>query len=484
MTLATRPPQVSAPQPAPPPAPRGELPSAAGRTRRRPRRFTRSVQIRVAMVVTALAIVFFAVSVHQAVTDAQKTVTAVGQDDTAGIQAAQRIKSDLAEMDLITTQELLKPTADKGSLPDAYVRKHKELVTDLDVASQQITLGTAETVPLANLEYERAQYQALVRDAILADQDGDRSKALSLQQQAHEVMAGSLGLQEQADAFDKANTYALNQSYANHKSSSASSGRMLLLSGFGLLAVLLVIQLWHVLGFHRLFNLGLASATLVGAGVFLFSTARISSSDQHLTEAREHAFDPVHELWQARAAAYLARQAEAQALLDPSRADAAETVYQQASGRLYRVPDATTNIAESAKNFRVPTGVGGYLANELRNQSISAAASAATKDTLTRFGDYDAAHQAVRAAASSGKTDRAVTSFLAQGPGDNGYAFTQLVTAIYKTLSLNETAFTANADAAAHALAGVDVLNAVAALVLLGLVMWGLSQRLREYTGT
>ncbi len=487
MTAPTRPAPPVRPAPSSPPAPSAHRthaspPAAAAAVPRRGRSWRR-VLTAVAMVVVCVAVVVFAVVVRVALANATTAVTTVGQNDTAGIRAAQRVRSDLAEIDLLTTQELLAPTATKGDLPDAYVKKQKELVADLDTAGAQITLGAAETVPLANLQYERAQYQALVRDAILADQDGDRARALTLEAQAHDVMVGSLGLQDQADALDKANTYALNQSYEDQKSTSSSSWTLLLGAGLVLLGLLFLVQVGHVAAFRRVFNVGLVGASLLAVGILGFSTSHIDSSKQHLIEAREHAFDPVHQLWQARASAFSARQAEAQALLDSSRAGDAEDRFQRAAGRLYRLPGEPASVADSARHGALPVGAGGYLANVLNSPVVSPEATAATTQTLAQFGAYLEAHQTVSNAASSGRPDSATASFLGTGSNDNGPVFSHLVDSIDKTLALNEAAFDANAQAAASALDGLELANLLCAAAMVLLVIWGLSQRLREYSG-
>jgi hypothetical protein len=131
-----------------------------------------------------------------------------------------------------------------------------------------------------------------------------------------------------------------------------------------------------------------------------------------------------------------------------------------------------------------PAGSGGYLVNELTNQTVSTDAATATKNSLIAFADYYAAHDLVRNAARDNKPDTAIASFLGSDTNDNGRTFTQLVSAIDKTLTLNEASFTTNAQAAADALNGIDLVNAVCAVLMLCLMLWGLSQRRREYSGT
>jgi hypothetical protein len=441
------------------------------------------------MLVSCLAVVATAVTVHVAVADHERAVTTVGQDDTAGIRAAQRVRSDLAEMDLIVTEELLRPRAERGALPGAYNAKHRQLVAHLDAASRGITLGTAETVPLANLQYERSQYQALVRDAVLADQAGDRTRALALEKQAHEVMVGLLGLQDQAGAFDKANTYALNQNYGDHTTGSGTSQRWLVAAGLALVLALLAIQVGYAVLFHRLVNLGLVTASVVALVVLGVAGARVNSSSEHLTTAREQAFDPVHELWQARAAAYAARQAEAQALLEPAPAGAGgESPFHTSSRSLYRLADApAAAVAASARQRQAPPGSGGYLARALMGPAVSAEAAEADGLALERFGEFLDSHERLLAApeaATGPGRDITVARYLNTGDGDHGQAFNRLVAAIDATLDLHEAAFSANAGAAADALNGVDGLNLAAAAAMVVLIVAGLGRRLREYAAS
>jgi hypothetical protein len=376
---------------------------------------------------------------------------------------------------------MLRLAAVPGTMPAAYNAKHRELVANLDAAGGHITLGTAELVPLANLQYERAQFQARARDAVAAAQAGDRPRALALQKQAHQVMAAQLGLQDQAGGFDKANTYALNQSYGEHTRDSVGRRRALVVAGGGLLVLLLLVQLALAVSFRRVASVGLALATLVAAGLLFRAADRIDTSARHLTDARELAFDPVHELWQARAAVYAARQAEAQALLDPAGAAEWERQFRSAAALLYRLPDgaAPATVAARAGKAEAPDGSGGYLARALTERSGSPEAIAANGRALAEFGAFLDAHDRTAGDGRPLTPDQAGARFAGAGRD-----FTELVAAIDATLRLDEDAFATDAGAAADALDGLQAIDLAGTVVVAALALWSLSRRHEEYRPT
>jgi hypothetical protein len=251
-----------------------------------------------------------------------------------------------------------------------------------------------------------------------------------------------------------------------------------------LLLVLLVVLVFHAIAFHRLLSLGLAVALVLAASMAIFTGARIQTSHQALADAREKAFDPVHELWQARAAAYEARQSEAQTLLDPAHRDDTESRYDLAARELYRLSDANADIAGSAHAGQVPPGAGGMLAQLLTGPSISSDATTAAKESLARLGDYRRAHETIRPTTGDKVSAATIASFGGTNDKDNGYAFNRLVSSIDRALTLHEGAFDNKAQDAQDALDRIDAINVACAIAMLGLVIWGLWPRLREYSGT
>jgi hypothetical protein len=471
----------TAPAPAPGPSSRpgpSRLPLHSGR------RFT----VWLALVGCSAAIIAMAVVIHLAVADHDRTVTtvsqAVGGGDTAGIRAAQRVRTDLAEMDLVITRELLRPTPGLVGLPDAYNDRHRDLVADLDTAAQGVTLGAAETVPLANLQYERAHYHALVGNAVVASQAHDRALLLQTAARAREVMAGPRGMLDQAMALDKANTHALNQSYDGYKASSGDSARRLDMASNVLIVALLAAQVACALCFRRLLNFGLLAAAGVAIGLLGFTGIRLSSSSTHLTTARERALDPVHELAQARATVIVARQAEARWLLaqgDGGAQARAEDEFRAAVSQLFRLPDggAPAQVIDVARSGAAPQGAGGYLGRTLTTPDLTATTGRANQIALVAFGDYLAAHEQLLAS-SAGSAPSGLDRFAAGDDKADG-PFARLVAAVDESRTRTGEDFAADVGAAAHALRGVQLINAGAAVAMLALVGLGMQRRLREY---
>jgi hypothetical protein len=423
------------------------------------------------MVVACLPVALLAVAVHRGVTRNDSTVRTVGRDATQGITAAQEIKVKLAELDELVSEDLLKAvTPGPSGFPDDYNAKRGELESTLVLAASKAPSGAAYQQPLGNIHYALGHYHALLKDSFAVGR-GDVRRASALYARAHDVMNGTL--LPQADSFDKANTYVLNNTYDRHKSDSSSSVRLIVVSWLSLLALLVAAQFVLARKFRRVINLGLATATVIAVAGGAFVLARLDSSSSNLKVARERAFDAVHQLARARATLVSARQTEGLLLLDPSAAGAAQADFSDQVAKLFRV-QGSSQVAPIAQAGRVPGDAGGYLAAVI-NADVSADGNGAATEALVAFAGFMAADSHLRSLVSAG--DNASARALFQG----GQAFGQVTGVVTKTQTIDQRSFDVHAVAAARATRRVDLLNLIAAGGMLALVILGLYSRLREY---
>jgi hypothetical protein len=434
-------------------------------------RLTTPVLLRIGMVVACLPIALFAVSVHLSVTRNDSTVRTVGRDATQGITAAQQIKLKLAELDELVSEDLLNTvTPGPSGFPDDYNAKRSELESTLVLAASKAPSGAAYQQPLANIHYALGHYHALLKESFAIGR-GDTKRAAALYGRAHDVMDGTL--LPQADSFDKANTYVLNNTYDRHKSDSSSSVRLIVVSWLSVLALLVAAQFALARKFRRVINVGLAAATVVAAASGAFALTKLDSSSSNLSVARERAFDAVHQLARARATLVAARQAEGLLLLDPSAAAAAQADFSAQAAKLFRV-QGSPQVASIARAGRVPPDAGGYLAAVI-NADVSKDGNAAAKEALVAAGGFLMADGAMRTLVAGGDAGSARAMF--QG----AQAFGQLTSAITKTQAIDQDTFNTHAASAASATRPVDLVNLIAAGSMLTLIVLGLYARLREY---
>lgn len=456
-SVLTRSPAVSAVSAVPPPA---------------SRRPVTPLLLRAAMVLTCVPIAVFAGAVHLGVARDESTVETVGRDATQGITVAQEIKSNLAELDGIVVQDLLEsaPLASSG-YPADYDAKRRELDENLVAAASEAPPGPAYEQPLVNIDYALGHYHALLRDSFAAGEQGDTAQAAALYARAHDVMDGTL--LPQADFFDKANTYVLNNAYDSHKAGSASTGEVIFASWLVLMVVIITVQVLVARKFRRVVNVALAAATLIGAASGIFALARLDSSSASLSAAREHAFDPVHQLARARATVVSARQAQGLWLLDPSAASPAQADFTTEVGRLFRLRDGA-DLTLVAQAGEVPEGAGGYLATVSRTH-VSVEGDNAAESSLVALGEFLDEDRALRALVASGDVAGAEATFR------SGSAFGELTDALDKAQAVDQRTFDAHVTAAADATRHVDLVNLVAAVAMAALAVLGLYLRLREY---
>jgi hypothetical protein len=437
------------------------------------------------MALALLPVAFFAVAVQVGVARNDSAVRTVGRDATRGITVAQTIKLNLTELDALVVQDLLGTAAlTPSGFPENYNAKRSELHQNLVLAASESQSGAAYQQPLANIDYVLAHYHTLVKDAFSAKSGGNAAGVADVYGRAHTVMAETL--LPEADFVDKANTYVLNNTYDSQKARSASTGRVIFVSWIVLLVFLALAQLLLARKFRRLLNLPLAVATLLTVVGGSYAMNRLDTSAEHLTSAREQAFDSVHVLARARATVVSARQSEGLLLLDPTHATEAETDFTTQTSKLFRVQGSDgangADVAALAQSGSVPEGAGGYLATVASAESGSTADHEGAHDqsghdAVVAFGDFLAEDANIRNLVDS---DAVRT---ARGVYDNARTFAVLSAAIDEAQTADQATFDSHASRAAESTAHVDEITLAAAGAALLLVLVGLYLRLREYGG-
>lgn len=450
---------------------------APGRRRALPRlrKPTTPFLLRLGMALALVPVAVFAVAVQVGVSRNDETVRTVGRDATRGITVAQALKLNLAELDALVVQDLLADTALTASgYPETYNAKRGELHDNLVLAALRSQEGAAYQQPLANIDYVLAHYHTLVKDAFAARAQGDVESAAETYGRAHAVMSDTL--LPEADFVDKANTYVLNDTYDNQKARASSTGRVIFVTWVVLLVFLVLTQLLLARKFRRLLNLPLVVGTVVAVVVGSFAMNRLSASSDHLTSAREQAFDSVHVLARARATVVSARQSQGLLLLDPDQAEQAEEDFATQTGQLFRV-QGTDDVTSLAQSGTVPDGAGGYLATVAAAEGDGPAAGHddSGRETVVAFGDFLAEDANMRDLVGSDAVRAA------RGVYENARTYAVLSDAIDDAQTADQATFDAHARQAAEATGRVDEITLAAAGAVLLLALLGFYLRLREY---
>jgi hypothetical protein len=395
--------------------------------------------------------------------------------------------------------------ASDRSAADADLQQAAELPqpTGPDRPPGTAASSLAEQRELRSVLDDAGQYEALVADAILADQQSARAAghapaaALAYYRQATDLM--QTGILPQVSSLIGNNATRLDSADQAGLSQSTAGIAITAALGLALIGTLAAFQVYLAIRFRRMVNPALAAATLLVIAVTGFACGTFSSETGQLRVAKHDAFDSIIALSQARAVSHAANADESRYLIDPGRAAQYQQAFLADSEQLAAVGTATIAsygtaldrdiAAYQASSGGQPPVFGGYLGAEFRNFTFPGERQAAVRALLAYQG-YETADRHLRALAASNVSE-AVAFDIGTSPGQSDWAFNRYATALSSVIAVNADGFT-TAIAAGERAAGRDgglpvpgplrgaVIPAVA-LLLAGLAFLGVRPRLAEY---
>jgi hypothetical protein len=440
--------------------------------------------------VWALALVF-ALAAWAAVEGHRQGLQTVGKDSAPSIVAAQRIKAGLADMHASAAGEfLVKPGQNRQAVSD-YEKRRLEVTEGILAAAGNITYGDAERVPIRKIMNALGLYEEAIAQARALHDRGD-SAFVRKHREADRLMHETL--LPAADALDRANRQALNDSYDTQRRSGKWSLAWLIVSGLVLLGVLGATQVFLFRRMRRILNPALLGATGLALCFLIFTMIALLSADEALRKAKQDCFDSVDVLEQARADAYDAQGSQRRWLLDPQAAEAHQKGFREKAGRLVTLSQGLTadRLLAAVEKLRsdelrpqrgrdkLPAGFEGHLAKELYNITFDGEQEAAVAELRAFFRCLDIERE-VRRLEQKGNRDEAVALCLGTQPGQSAWAFARFDEALAKTLAINLREFDQAVERGFQILAGfgVSILLVTACLALLA--YFGLRPRMKEY---
>jgi hypothetical protein len=249
----------------------------------------------------------------------------------------------------------------------------------------------------------------------------------------------------------------------------AASGRA---TGLPLLLVLLVAavivgfvlyraQRWLLRHTHRVFNPGLAVASVAGLLSLLWLATALTVARADLLQARDHGSTPVTALARADIAALQARADESLTLIDAEGDDSFQADFLAVQHRLG--PGPGTLLTEAVAAAHGSPGAG----------SAQAAATAATA--------WYAAHRMVRFLDDNGRHTQAIRLVTAPGPGHSSTKFARLDGSLTSAIAADQAVFRAKAVAGRNASTALEAGVIVLSLIMAAGCAFGLTRRLAEY---
>ncbi len=478
-----------------------QSPVAAPRPVRRPwNTLDRLTHSRTGLLVLTAILLATTITARQVHSD---TLTLVGKDTVPSIIQAQKIKTALADMDSDAADELLNPGGTRtAALFDA---RRIDASNALVEAAKNVTYE-AEKEPIDTIEVVMGTYERLVQqardyqeEAQLASSKPDVDSRIDLEKRYYRaaaiIMDGTL--LPAADALDKANNDVLTQEFESRSTRSLLMRLLMLVVGVGTLIALVMAQLYLSRRTQRTLNPALLGATFVALILTLYAFSAMSREQSDLQAAKSDAFASIHALLQARAVAYSANSDESRFLLDPAHAEEYKRAFDQKSALLIHTAARTSSsqlMAQLNSGGKV-AGFTGYLADEMNNITFAGERDAAV-DNVFQFQNYLFVDGELRtlenqslALEAGGQHDQAVAKHAEAVAKDVGnqredqsdYAFNQFDESLGHTLAINQTEYDRAIGSATDAIAKLDWVAGISALLMAVLIFFGFAPRIREY---
>jgi hypothetical protein len=405
-------------------------------------------------------------------------IKTVGTDSAPSVVAASHMRAYLADMDANIANEMIAKPGDNLDAIDSYQKDRKDVVDNLVVAAKNITYDS-EQEHIVNIAEGFAQYEELISQARSFHERGDAAM-LAAYRQATDLLHKLL---DEAIQLDKVNSDELEKAYAQKRIVVMALLVLVIGSGGGVLALLVVTQLYLLRNMNRVINRGLFLATVLTTLFLLMTLVRLFQANGDLKVAKEDAFDSINALWQARAIAYDINGDESRWLLDRPRAAQYEQSFFKNSDRLVKLQRGRDTDAVQAAQSQGKGADAPYLAAEINNVTFTGEREAASR-MLQAYSQYFGIDSEIRQLHMSGnkeKQDRAISICIGTDPGESNWAFEQFDTALGDTLKINQDQFDLALSHGVNNVTVVGVLNPILALCVVALTIAGLRPRMQEY---
>lgn len=411
----------------------------------------------------------------------RQAVQTIGKDSAPSIINAQRIKDSLADLDANVANELIAQPGKNPAAVKTYAERQKKLSMLLVSAAENITYGDAERQPIETLQVELGNYMMLVQKARDYHQRNDTNAMFVAYRTSAEAIDKTL--LPTATELDRVNWQQLERIYAQQQNSRIGAIGLILVSGAGLVGVLVALQLFLNLRMRRRLNPFLLLATILAVGSVLDTTRIFLSTGHHLKVAKEDAFTSLHALRQGRAIAYSANAAESRYLLDKAFTLTHEQAFFKHVDLIAKLPSGMTydQLLSAVKSGQLPPGFTGFMADELNNITFQGERDAAV-NTLDMFGRYLAIDTQIRQLEKSGQHQAAVTLCIGTNPGQSNWAFEEFKKAHSKTMDINQAEFDRAIEVSFNTLNGFEIKMPILMGAIALFTFLGLRPRMREYS--
>ena len=441
---------------APPVAPAVEIPT--------PRWLTGSV-----VLVWLLALAFVITSLV-AVREHRAALKAIANDSAKSVVAAERIAASLADMDASAANGLLSPQQKQAAV-NAYDKSREQMTDALVEAARNITFD-GEEAEIKSLAKNSGIYGERV-EAAFTLQNVNAAAALSKYLSAAQLLDKTL--MPSAKNVDKINRDELDASYKTISRNSEIQLILVWLTGLGMLAVLVRVQFFLAGRMRRTLNPLCLLATLLTAGLLLYTHHTLSIVSHEIDVVKKDAFESIHTLWQAKAVAYEANAQESRYLIDKQGAADHLIHFEDLAKAISSDPNRLFLQKEKARDIT------GFLADELRNLTFDGERKAAF-NAIDWWAKYIQIDARIRDYERAGQHDQALNLCLGEEPNQSNWAFDGFIKSLNELLKINQDAFDRAAAKGFDAMERFEWIAAILGLAAALACLFGVLPRIREFS--
>lgn len=439
---------------------------SGGLLRTTPRRMVAS------LIACLLASVAVGVATFTAYSSIQSTMQTIGKDAAPSIVAAERIQALLADADASGMNAVLTNDTPTGPSWTQYRSDMNNAQDQLITASQNITYGSAERVPILTMEQKLGEYEYTMGQ--IQGQAGGNAVA-SLDSANHIFQQY---IRPASGALDAANYAHLTQKYTAHRNAIGWEIAIVWLFMLLLIAVLGGVQYLLFRRMHRVVNRGFAVATVVALFLMVYSVTALNVAEARVVAAKQNSFDSINALWSARAVSYDMNADESLYLLhfkNPAALAQDEADYTHYAHQMTSIdPQQVLSYAQSGRPF------GGYLGVEMSNITYPGERQAAL-DAVKAWALYTHIDGQMRQLLAQDQYQQTLTIDLGTQPGQSDWAFAQFDSAMGRVIEINQNYFNQQVDDAFAILRPFPYVLFGALIAIIGAGVVGMKPRLDEY---
>jgi hypothetical protein len=425
------------------------------------------------LIASAVAAVIMALALLNAYASIQGTLQTVGKDAAPSIFAADHIQALLADADANAMNAVLtKGTPSSDASWTQYRKDMNDAHIELITASQNITYGDEERVPIFTIESDLGQYEYWIGQAYGSNDTGTLTAADSLFKQS--ILPASLALYS-------ANNSHLKQSYSTYQDTIRWKMVLVWISMILLVGTLGGVQFYLFRRTRRLINHGYVVASLVTAFIIIYSAVVLNAGQAQLVAAKQNSFNSISPLWGARATSYVMNADESLYLLHYGNND----LLSQDEANFTKLEPSMTDVdpqvaAADATDAKNGKPFGGYLGNEMGNITYPGEREAATA-AVEAWADYTSIDGKIRQLLAQGDYQQALQLDLGSSAGQSDLAFTQFDTAMGNVIDINQRHFDQQINDAIRVLGSFPIVLIASLVAIILACFLGFKPRFDEY---